>query len=297
MHLVDLCIKKGVDVFGIDLRKPETEFPKSSSFRFMQCDLRDAKRLMRVLKEVRADKIFHLAGVNKGSCLHDFLDVNLYGTLNLFEVIKGLSDRPMVLITGSSAEYGLGATDSLISETTPFRPFTDYGLSKLFQEFVSLRYYLTEGIHVVRSRAFNITGPGEPPWLVCSSFAKQVAEIEAGILPPILKVGNLESYRDFLDVRDVVRGYWILLEHGMPGEVYNLCSGVSRKISDVLQTILDISGVKVRVEVEDGRFQRGDVSFQCGSFEKVKSLGWKPEIEFLRSMQDLLNFWRFKIRS
>jgi GDP-4-dehydro-6-deoxy-D-mannose reductase len=151
---------------------------------------------------------------------------------------------------------------------------------------------------VVRTRAFNIIGPRQSPYLVGSAFAKQVAEIEQGLREPVIDVGNLQAQRDFLDVRDVVRAHEVALEQGEPGEVYNICSGQARSIHSMLEGLLTLSTVKgIEVRHDPARMQPADVPIQFGDYDKLEQrTGWRPEIPFEQSLHDLLDYWREKLR-
>jgi GDP-4-dehydro-6-deoxy-D-mannose reductase len=160
------------------------------------------------------------------------------------------------------------------------------------------QYYMNYGLHIVRTRAFNYTGPGENSSFVCSAFAKQIAEIEQEKTQPIIHVGNLDAYRDFTDVSDVVRGYWLALEHGKAGELYNICSGTSHSIREVLDLLLNMSSKQgIEVVADPKRLRPSDVPLQVGDFSKIKQhTNWEPTIPFEKTMNDLLEYWREALR-
>jgi GDP-4-dehydro-6-deoxy-D-mannose reductase len=181
-----------------------------------------------------------------------------------------------------------------ISEQSPLRPLSPYGVSKIAQTMMGYQYYMNYGIHVVGTRAFNYTGPGENASFVCSAFAKQIAEIEQQRKPPVIHVGNLDARRDFTDVRDVVRGYWLALERGKAGDVYNVCSGTSYSIRQALDLLLNMSFKKgIEVVPDPDRLRPSDVPIQVGDFSKIKhQTGWEPTIPFEKTLEDLLEYWR-----
>jgi GDP-4-dehydro-6-deoxy-D-mannose reductase len=202
---------------------------------------------------------------------------------------------PRFLVVGSSEEYGLVEEDELpIKETNPLRPLSPYAVSKVGQDLMGYQYWKSYGLPIVRSRAFNHEGPRRGDVFVTSNFARQVAEIEAGLRDPVVYVGDLAPRRDYSDVRDIVRGYWALVERGEPGEVYNLCSGRAWTIRQVLDLLLEQARVKsIRVETDPSRLRPSDVPVLEGDPSKIeKATGWKVEIPFERTLKDLLAYWR-----
>jgi GDP-4-dehydro-6-deoxy-D-mannose reductase len=167
-------------------------------------------------------------------------------------------------------------------------------VSKVAQDLMGYQYWKSYGLPIVRSRAFNHEGPRRGDVFVTSNFARQVAEIEAGLCDPVIYVGDLKPRRDYSDVRDIVRGYWLLLEQGEPGEVYNLCSGKSWAIQQVLDLLLEQSRVKgISVQTDPTRLRPSDVMVLEGDPSKIeKATGWKVEIPFERTLKDLLGYWR-----
>jgi GDP-4-dehydro-6-deoxy-D-mannose reductase len=198
-------------------------------------------------------------------------------------------------VVGSSEEYGLVTEDEIpIRETNPLRPLSPYAVSKVAQDLMGYQYWKSYGLPIVRSRAFNHEGPRRGDVFVTSNFARQVAEIEAGLRDPVIYIGDLKPRRDYSDVRDIVRGYWALVERGEPGEVYNLCSGKSWAIQRVLDFLLEQSQVKgISVQTDPARLRPSDVMVLEGDPSKIeKATGWKVEIPFERTLKDLLGYWR-----
>ena len=180
-----------------------------------------------------------------------------------------------------------------IRETNPLRPLSPYAVSKVGQDMLGYQYFMSFKLPVIRTRGFNHEGPRRGPVFVCSDFAKQIADIEKGRRPPVIRVGNLEARRDFTDVRDVVRGYWLALEKGQPGEVYNLCSGRAWTIRAMLDQLLGMTQVKVKVEQDPARMRPSDVPVLLGDAGKFKkATGWEPTIPFETTLRDLLEYWR-----
>jgi GDP-4-dehydro-6-deoxy-D-mannose reductase len=266
-------------------------------------DITQAETSERWIKESRPDWIFHLAGIVHGSGICDeskIQETNVEGTRHLLDAVLRSGLRPRVLIAGSSAVYGCGDSgDFPIAEGAPLNPKTPYGQSKVEQDQLGEQYGREKGVHIVRTRAFNQCGPGEPLGLVCSSLASQIAKIETGRQLPVLRLLNTDSSRDFCDVRDVARGYWMALADGFPGDVLNICSGHScsvRKIIAILKSMSTLSEIELQ-ESGDNK-KDSQISTQLGnpSLFKMRT-GWKPLISLEQSLNDLLNYWRLKIQS
>lgn len=256
-----------------------------------------------VLDETRPDYIFHLAAQPiPALSRHDpwfTLENNIRAQLNILEGVAqtGLASR--VLVVGSSEEYGqVTPADVPVSENTPLRPTTPYGVSKIAQDFLGLQYFQSNGVAAVRVRPFNHIGPRQRQGFVAPDFAAQIAEIEAGQRPPEVSVGNLDVARDFSDVRDIVRGYYLALTMGEPGEVYNLGSERAYPVQLLLDTLIRLSGQEVKVIQEPGRIQTNTVPVLCSDCRKLRErTGWSAEIPFEESLADVLAYWRQQVRS
>jgi GDP-4-dehydro-6-deoxy-D-mannose reductase len=204
-----------------------------------------------------------------------------------------------VVVTSSSAVYGRVSPDALpISEDHPFAPTNFYAVSKVAQEMIAYQYFAQYKLRVIRTRAFNLTGPGESSRFVTSAFARQIAEIEAGLREPAICVGNLDAVRDFTDVRDAVRAYKVLAEQGVSGEAYNVCSGQGTSIRDILNTLLDLSTQRnINVQIDPSRLQPADVPIQIGDASKLRALtGWTPVVPLRQTLEDVLNYWRKQVK-
>ncbi|MBI2265190.1 MAG: GDP-mannose 4,6-dehydratase [Armatimonadetes bacterium] len=267
----------------------------------VECDLKDLSSVRNTLSEVQPDYIFHLAAqsfvVTSWHAPADTLANNILSQLNLFEAARQLRIEPRIQIAGSSEEYGLTYPHELpIKETNPLRPLSPYAVSKVTQDLMGFQYFRSYGLPIIRTRAFNHSGPRRGDVFVESNFAKQVAEIEKGLRPPVIKVGNLEAKRDYTDVRDIVRGYWLALEKGDPGSVYNLCSGKALAISEVLDVYLQESGIKVTVEQDSSRMRPSDVPVLVGDSTLFREkTGWTPKIPFRDTLKEILNYWRARV--
>ncbi len=254
-----------------------------------------------VLDQSQPDVIFHLAAQPLVSVSrHDpwgTLETNIRMQLNILEVVA--QDRPdcRVLVVGSSEEYGMTRPDELpIDEDTPLRPLSPYAVSKVAQDLLGLQYHLTHHLHVVRARPFNHVGPRQGLGFVAPDFASQIAAIEAGEQEPLLRVGNLDARRDFCDVRDVVRAYVLLITSGKPGEVYNIGSGESHAIKEILDTLLSLSRVQVAVHQDPKRMRPSEVpEVICDASRLRAETGWETTIPFRQSMEDIMAYWRERV--
>ena len=180
-----------------------------------------------------------------------------------------------------------------IKEINPLRPLSPYAVSKVAQDLLGYQYWMSWKVDSVRTRGFNHEGPRRGPVFVASDFAKQIADIEKGRKPPVLSVGNLEAKRDFTDVRDIVKGYWLALEKGAPGEVYNLCRGRAWSIREVLDLLLGMTQAKIEVRQDPARLRPSDVPVLLGDHSKFTlATGWAPTIPFEQTLRDMLEFWR-----
>jgi len=180
-----------------------------------------------------------------------------------------------------------------IKETNPLRPLSPYAVSKVAQDLLAYQYWMSYNTDAVRTRGFNHEGPRRGPVFVASDFAKQIADIERGEKPPVIHVGNLEARRDFTDVRDMVRAYWLSLEKCEGGEVYNICSGTAWKIADVLALLLTMTKVKIEVRQDPSRLRPSDVPVLLGDHSRfTQATGWKPVIPFEKTLADMLDYWR-----
>ena len=224
-HLADYLVARGdVEVFGVHRWRSRLDNVEhlGTRVRRVECDLRDAASVRHVLRDVQPDRIFHLAAQSyvptSWLAPAETLSGNVLCQVNLFEALRDLELPARVHIAGSSEEYGLVLPEEVPTrEESPLRPLSPYGVSKVSQDLLAYQYWKSYRLHVVRTRGFNHTGPRRGEVFVTSNFARQIAEIEKGLREPIVWVGNLESIRDFTDVRDMVRAYWLALERGTPG--------------------------------------------------------------------------------
>lgn len=304
-HLADYILANhpDVEVFGTIRWRSRREniCHIEQKIGLFEADLKDIVSLQKCLAEIKPDRIFHLAAQSfvptSWNCPAETFSINSIGEINLFEAILSLELSPKIQIAGSSEEYGFVYPDELpMKETNPLRPLSPYAVSKVAQDLLGWQYFKSYGLRIVRTRGFNHTGPRRGEVFICSNFTKQIAEIEKGKREPVIYVGNLEAKRDFSDVRDIVRAYWLSLEKGEEGEVYNIGSGKFYAMKEVLDMILSLSKVNVKVEVDPRRLRPSDVPILFSDCTKFVNLtGWKPKIPFRVSLQDLLDYWRERV--
>lgn len=269
----------------------------------VQCDLVDSAAARSLIEAADPDFIVHLAGLSRVQASWEApgetIAANAVGQINLLEAIRRRGgSAPRFLVVGSSEEYGLVGADELpVQEGTPLRPISPYAVSKVAQDLIGYQYFKSYGLPIVRARAFNHEGPRRSDEFVAANFARQIAEIEAGRRPPEVLVGNLGAIRDYTDVRDIVRGYWLLLERGEPGEVYNLCSGRGWAIREILDFLIRESRVgSIGIREDPTRLRPADIPVLIGDYGKIsRAFGWKPEIPFEQTLRDVLAFWRQRV--
>lgn len=303
-HLVDYLLKNHkYDIHCIKRWRARTENVThfQDKVNWWECDLRDAVSIDTIIKGVSPDLIFHLAAQShvptSWNSPAETLETNIIGELNLFDAVRKAGINPRIQIAGSSEEYGLVyKNETPIKETNPLRPLSPYGVSKVAQDMLAYQYYKSYGLKIIRTRAFNHTGPRRPPVFVCSAFACQIARIDKSLENPVLNVGNLKAIRDFTDVRDVVKAYYLTILNGKPGEVYNIASGQGHKISEILNMLLAEITLKVWVDEDESKLRPSDVPVLIGDATKFKkATGWSPKIPLRQTLRDLLNYWRERL--
>ena len=299
-HLAELLLRESVDVHGIQRWRSKTENMEDikDKVKIEEADLLDAHSLYSVIDKIKPDYIFHLAAQSfvqsSWASPTQTLEVNIIGTAHLFEAVRK-TDLPITIqIACSSEEYGKVLPNEVpIKETNPLRPLSPYAVSKLAMDYLGYQYHESYNMNIIRTRGFNHTGPRRGEVFAESSFAKQIAEIEKGKREPVVHVGNLEAQRDYTDVRDMVRAYYLSVQKCEPGEVYNIATGTAWRINDVLKLLISMSKVKVEIKSDPARMRPSDVEILIGNNSKfVKQTGWQPEIRFEKTMEDLLNYWR-----
>lgn len=304
-HLAEyiLNLNENHDIFGIcRWRSPkdnlENIYHKVVLF---DADLCDLSALMRRIKTINPDVIFHLAAQSYVLTSFDSpiqtLKTNVIGTANLLEAVRLSRIDPIIHICSSSEVYGqVSKEDIPIKETCPFKPASPYAVSKVAEDMLALQYWLSYKIRTIRTRMFSHTGPRRGDVFAMSFFAKQIAAAELGIGDRIVRVGNLESVRTFCDVRDAVRAYWIMVNKCSPGEVYNIGGNKTMTIGQALEILLSFTKTKFEIQVDPQLIRPSDVTLQIPCIDKFKNeTGWEPEIPLEKTLEDLLNYWRTEL--
>ena len=302
-HLVELlrAEEPGAVLYGTV--RPQTSVARGPGvgITLVEADLNDPAAALAVMDEVAPERIVHLAGqssvhrswIEPGATLRS----NVLGLVNLLDAVRRRGLRPAVLVVGSAEEYGLALPGEIpLHEDTPLRPSSPYAVSKVAQAALARLYGPAGGMKVVLTRTFHHTGPGRGEAFAESSFARQIAEIEAGLRPAVLRVGNLDSVRDYTDVRDVVRAYWMLLDRGEDGQVYNVCSGRGRTIREMLDALLALSSSRVELRVDPARLRPSDVPALVGDPARLcAATGWAPRVPLEQTLGELLTSWRQRV--
>ncbi len=300
-HLAELALREGAEVVGTVLPGAPADnlAAVEKEVATVACDLTDPGAVGRLLRSARPDRVFHLAGaavVSTSWALRaDVLRTNVEAT---YELCEGLRAHPVPCLVVSSGEvYGaVPAADQPIPESRPLAPLSPYALSKACQELYAGYYARAEALPLVVVRAFNHAGPRQGPGFVWSDIARQIAAIEAGQRPPVLEIGTTTTRRDFTDVRDMVRAYWLLLEHGSGGETYNAASGHAVGIDELLEGFLALAGRPIEVRQAPHRVRPVDIPVLSGDASRLRALtGWAPRIPLAQTMADVLTDWRRRV--
>lgn len=281
-HLLGLGCEVLGGVHGAHVNVPD-------GCRSVALDVTDQVSLRDILAEVRPDEVYHLAGITRpvGGSVDEFYEVNFGGALNLLEALREEASNAAVLLVGSA--YAYGRVEHPISETEPFEPANHYGVSKASVDLLGYSYAL-EGLRVVRARPFNHSGHGQSPDFVLPTLVEQFAEIEACGREPVIRLGNLDSVRDFSDVRDIVRGYHLALQRGRSGEPYNLGSGRGISVRELFELVREEARQEVELKVEPSRVRATDIPYLVADPSKARSeLGWEAETPLERTLRDMLD--------
>ena len=293
-----------VDVHGlVRWRSPRANLAKvHRRVTLHEGELRDLHSLVRVLEATRPERIFHLAAQSYVSASFaapaDTLHTNVIGTTNLLDAVRLTGIDPTIHICSSSEVYGQVREDEVpIRESNEFRPASPYAVSKCGEDMIALQYFLSYGIKTIRTRMFTHTGPRRGDVFAESAFAKQIAEVEAGLRPNPIKVGNLNSVRTFADVSDAVRAYWLLLEKCPPGEVYNIGGDRTMTVGEMLDVLIGMASCRIRYDVDPALVRPSDVTLQIPDTSKFRAAtGWEPTVPLETTLRDLLDYHRGRIR-
>ncbi len=293
-HLARLLESKGHEVQALDLAGPPGETPHH------ECNILDFDRLVAFFRAIKPDWVVHLAGWSSvGTSFRDptrAFEVNAQGTVNVLEAVRGLGLDSKILFVSSGEVYGASETEAPLTEESPVAPVSPYALGKACAELSCLYYEGIGGVKLIIARSFNHTGPGQTDAFALPAFARQVAEAEKGKREPVLRVGNLDVVRDFMDVRDIARAYHILLEEGKPGSLYNVCSSRPHRLRDLVDKLISMSEVQMRIEVERERWRAAEIPAIVGDNARMaRDTGWRAEIPIETTLNDLLDYWRKKV--
>jgi GDP-4-dehydro-6-deoxy-D-mannose reductase len=295
-HLVKFLSGEGWKVIGSCLKEGSTGLPKLANVRFAQCDLRDGQRVSQVLAEYQPTHIFHLGAQSLPTLSWEnpveTFESNIMGSLHLFEGVRGMKRRPVIVSACSSAEYGHVPPAAIpVTEEQAFRPLHPYGISKVCLDLLAREYFLDYRIPAVNLRLFNTTGPGKTSDAP-SDFVRQLIRIKKGLQPPVIEVGNLKPHRAFLDVSDTVRGFFLASQKGKHGEAYNICATKTHEIGELLRTAIRLSGVKAEIRPVPRLMRPSDEKIIFGSTRKIRrDTGWKPLKSIEQTLRSMLEYW------
>lgn len=296
-HLLHYLRQNDIEVYGSI--KPGSEKRDSGAKELYDVDILNFEELSNVIRTIAPDYIFHLAALTSPSesfkAPQETVKSNIIGQINILQAVKDNELMNTKTLVVSSAEvYGNVKQENLpINENCPLSPTSPYAVSKIAQDFFGLQYFLAHKVQSIRVRPFNHIGPGQSPFFAIPSFAKQIASIEKGQQDAVIKVGNLQAKKDFTDVRDVVKAYLLLMEKGEVGDIYNIGSGASYKIEDILHMLLSFSAKEIQIEQDQSLMRPSEIpELVCDSSKLKNVTGWSPTIPIEDSLRDTLDYWR-----
>ena len=296
-HLLDYLIDRKQKVLGLDF-VPTTDISQlNKEAQYVECDIRDKEKLSNLLNAFKPEIIFHLAAQSYPTVSwyrpNYTLETNIIGTANIFEVIKELNLNPIILIAGSSAEYGFVEESEVpVSEKKELKPLHPYGVSKVAQEMLAYQYHKNFGMKTFTIRIFNTTGPKKIND-VCSDFTKQIVMMEKGLQEPILRVGNLYAKRAITDVRDLIEAFWLAVHHCKPGESYNVSGEKVYQVKEIVDLLKKLTKINFTESVEKSLLRTTDEKIIYGDSAKFKeTTGWTQKISIEQTLSDMLDCWR-----
>lgn len=296
-HLADSLVNKG-EVFGTIYKNKKNLDHIKEKIKIIKCDVSKKSQVFSLIKKTKPDMIFHLAAqslvIPSWKNPENTFNSNIIGTYNMLEAAREFCPESKIIVACSSAEYGLTFDNEIpIKENKEFRPSSPYAVSKITTDMLCYMFWLAYKMKIIRVRFFNITGPRKR-YDMCSDFSKEIVDVEKNNTSHI-SVGNLNGLRDITDVRDCVNALNIISEKGVFGEVYNVCSGKSYKVSEILDKLLKLSSKEIEVKEDKSKFRPSDDPLFIGDNTKIKKLGWKPEIKMEKTLNDMLAYWRNEI--
>jgi GDP-4-dehydro-6-deoxy-D-mannose reductase len=298
-HLINLLKSPEYKIYGTSF--PEKPGPDDKKKNIVYLDIKSEEEISEAVKKAQPDWIFHLAAISKVKYSwekrRETMETNVMGTFYVIEAVRKFVPQARVLFVSSSDVYGtLLVIKKALREEDIFHVTSPYAFTKVTGEILSKFYAQFEGINIIIARSFPHTGPGQSSDFVCSDWACQIARIEKGLAEPIIKVGDIRVKRDFLDVRDVVKAYLLLMKKGKKGEVYNVCSGKLVSLRKILDILLSYSSKKIKVKVDPQKKRKIDIPCLLGDNNKIeRETSWKPEIPIEKTLLDLLEYWRQRV--
>ncbi|WP_440969550.1 GDP-mannose 4,6-dehydratase [Peribacillus frigoritolerans] len=289
-YLEKQLVDQGIEVFG-------TSRKVNLGKNIYQLDLLDKNKIQNILKEIKPTHVFHLAGEsnvkNSWSNPSKTFEINTIGSANLLEAVYKVDNGIRVITIGSSEEYGKVNNLKKITEEMSINPSNPYGISKAAVGMLINQLQKGFGMDVIHLRPFNHIGPSQKQGFVTSDFAYQIALFTKGkLINKQMKVGNLDAVRDFTDVRDIVKAYYLIAIHGRAGEVYNVCSGKGYKIKEILDILLSFTDKTIEIKIDSQNLRPQDSQFFIGDYKKLeKSTNWNPSISLTESLNDIYNYW------
>jgi GDP-4-dehydro-6-deoxy-D-mannose reductase len=308
-YLAEALIARRVEVHGLvipggpldNLDEIRGTAMPSGALRLYEADLGDLEGLVKLIEEVRPEQVYHLAAASSVRRSQEnpgeTFQVNVMGTWNLLEATRRAGVSPRILLVSSAEAYGESARlPRPTREEDALLPLTPYGASKAATELIATKYVESFGLDIVRVRPFPHTGPRHAAHFVFPDFAKQVAEIDAGLREPILHTGSLDVRRDITDVRDMVQAYWLALTGGERGGVYNLCSGMVYSLREVAQLLCSMISKPIRIATQAERLRPHDLAVLAGSNQRFRDRsGWTAAIPLARTLGDLVGYWKGRL--
>ncbi len=299
-HFMKSYMDDGFEVIGIARNSASSRMAAIQDDRIIRCDIMERDALMRIFKEFKPDIVIHMAAqaFNGDSWNLEYVThyTNYIGTINVLYCCKEVVPDAKILLACSSAEYGnIKESDCPLKEDRLLTPHTPYGVSKAGVENLGRQYALNFDMKVYLPRMVIRVGTGHPPATASQRFARQLALIKAGKLPPKIHVGNLSTYRDYIDVRDGVKAMRLLMDKGNPAEPYNICNGKAYQIQEILDMLIDISGTKAEVISDKKLFRVADEPLLLGDDTKIKALGYVREYSMRKTLEDVFEDWENRI--
>lgn len=296
-HLTDFLINRGQKVLGIDF-VPTTDVSHYNKLaQYVECDIRDKEKLANIVSTFKPEIIFHLAAQSFPTVSwyrpEYTIETNILGTINLFEIVKKLNLDPVILVAGSSAEYGfVDESEVPVSENKELKPLHPYGVSKVAQEMLAYQYYKNFGVKAFTIRIFNTTGPKKIND-VCADFTKQIVMMEKGLQESSLRIGNTLTRRAITDVRDLIEAFWMAVNNCKPGESYNVSGDKVYQVSEIIEMLRTLTSINFTERVDMNLLRTTDEKIIYGDSTKFKnSTGWSQKIPLIQTLSDMLDYWR-----